>query len=152
MKRPAFSTLLANYYSNKVVTRDDLYAELGWDDLIDNPLYENTCSVRVSLALIKVGIPVKGRIKVKIGPYKGKMIEPGLLKLARMLATKEYFGKPEKFITENAEAGVGNRQGIIAFIKLPGYEGGGHMDLISGSVCGSDCYWDAEEIWFWELT
>jgi hypothetical protein len=152
MKRPSFSALLANYASNKVVTRDDLYFELGWDDLINNETYHNTCAARISLALIKTGIRVKGRIRIKAGPYKGELIEPGLLRLARILATKEYFGKPEKFLAEDAEAGVGGRKGLIAFIKLPGYEGGGHMDLISYNVCASDCYWDAREIWFWELT
>jgi len=152
MKRPAFSTLLANYYSNKVVTRDDLYFEIGWDDLIDNRLYENTCAVRISLALIKSGIPVKGRIRIKAGPHKGKMIEPGLLRLARMLATREYLGKPEKFVIGNAETEIEGRKGIVAFIKVPGYEGGGHIDLIDECVCASDCYWDAREIWFWELT
>jgi Type VI secretion system (T6SS), amidase effector protein 4 len=152
MKKPSFSALQAEYYSNRNVTRDDLFYELGWDDLINNDAYHNTCSVRISLALIKVGIPIKGRIRIKAGPYKGKMIEPGLLKLARMLATKEYFGKPEKFTSEDAGFGIYKRKGIVAFIGIPGYEGGGHMDLISGSVCGSDCYWDAKEIWFWELT
>ena len=34
---PTFDSLWTNYASNKDVTREALYKELGWDSLINNP-------------------------------------------------------------------------------------------------------------------
>ena len=155
--KPPFHSLQAAYQSNKVVLRENLFQELGWDDLIANPAYTNTCAIRVSLALIKNCINVRGRLQIKKGRHKGFYIEPGQAKLAKMLAEPSYFGAPEIFKKNNVQEGIGNRKGVVAFWNIPGYMNGrgGHIDIISSpgrfQVCGSDCFWDASEIWFWEF-
>lgn len=158
MNKPSFEKLQSNYASNKSIDRETLYTEIGWKDLINNPVYKNTCAVRISLALIKSGISVQGRMKINSGPHKNMLIEPGQHKLSEMLASPTYFGGPEKFSTKDAMQKIGNRKGIISFMNIPGYNGGqgGHIDLVSTDTggyyaCASDCFWDAKEIWFWEL-
>ena len=63
--------LLKNYPSNRVVSRDTLFQQIGWDDLIKNPGYGNTWAIRVSLALIRSGVTIPG------GRLPIKRIEPG---------------------------------------------------------------------------
>lgn len=78
------------------------FAEIGWEDLIPKPEYNNTCAIRVSLALIKCGFTLNGRIAIKKGKYKGKLIEPGQAKLARMLAERQYLGPQKIFPRDDA--------------------------------------------------
>ncbi|WP_081074798.1 T6SS effector amidase Tae4 family protein [Burkholderia cepacia] len=147
--------LRGHYPGNKVVSREALYRELGRQDLITHPSYENTCAIRVSLALVKCGMSLRGGLAIQKGPHCGRRIEPGQARLARMPAEPAYFGKAEAFRRNDAMAGVGNRKGIMAFWNIPGYMNGrgGHIDLIDGAraVCGSDCYWEASGVWFWPL-
>jgi hypothetical protein len=164
--KPFFTTIKMNYSSNKLVEKQYLFKEIGWDDLIDDPAYNNTCAIRVSLALIKSGMNIGGRLQIKKGDYKGKFIEPGHAKLSLLLKEPRHFGNPDK--GENgkigyrtfaeAEKGIGRRKGVISFWKIPDYlDGrGGHIDITFSYLwmfrdCGSDCFWDASEIWFWEL-
>ncbi|MFP3616332.1 T6SS effector amidase Tae4 family protein, partial [Paraburkholderia sp. SIMBA_050] len=88
------------------------------------------CAIRVSLALIKCGFTLNGRIAIKKGKYKGKLIEPGQAKLARMLAERQYLGPPEIFPRDDALRSIGNRRGVIAFWNIPDYMSGrgGHID------------------------
>lgn len=156
--KPTFATLSNNYSSNRTVSLEALYKEIGWDDLIENSAYANTCAIRVNLALIKSGINVRGRMAIKKGPHKGKLIEPGQAKLSAVLAEIPLFGVPEKFKSADAEKGIGHRRGIVSFWRIPGYlnDRGGHIDLVSPAlggiqICGSSCFWNSQEVWFWEL-
>lgn len=156
--KPTFATLANNYSSNRSVSHKTLYQEIGWDDLIGNTAYANTGAIRVSLALIKSGIKVRGRIAIKNGPHKGKLIEPGQAKLSALLAETQLLSAPEKFKTVDADKGIGHRRGIVSFWRIPGYlnDRGGHIDLVSPAlggiqICGSSCYWNSQEVWFWEL-
>jgi hypothetical protein len=74
----SFNVLRNNYPRKQDIERPALFKEIGWDDLIDNDAYENTCAIRVSMALIKCGVTIpEGRMAIKNGPHKGKMLEPG---------------------------------------------------------------------------
>ena len=142
---------------------DQLFESLGWDDLKGQAAYENTCAIRMSFCLIRAGITVPGRLKIHKGAYKNKWIEPGQIKLTHILARSGYFGAPEK-ISGGSTSAFSDKQGIVSFIKIPGYvvDGGlsGHIDLVrSGKFlwlwdqfeCASDCYWNAAEYWFWPV-
>lgn len=161
----SLSTLWKNYPGPKV-KKDAMFDELGWPDLKGDPSYRNTCAIRLSYCLIKSGITVPGRLRVKAGLHKGKMIEPGQERLSRILSTSAYFGKPTIFKVKDSEKVLEKKQGIISFMNMPSYqlpEGGfgGHIDLIQHEqflvfwdrvICGSGCYWDAATCWFWPLS
>ena len=154
--KPRFDKIKQTYQDTHAFPREVLYQELGWGDLVNNPAYENTCAVRISLALIKLGITLPGRLMIKAGPHKGKMIEPGQAKLSHLLARPTLLGAPEKCKMVDVHKMIGNRRGIIAFFKIPTYGNGGHIDLIAPDrggvhVCASACYWNASEVWFWPL-
>lgn len=138
---------------------EELFKEIGYDYKklkADNPDFENTCAVRMSLALLKNNIDFIGRIIIKDGPYKGKKIEPGAKLLADQLYKQNMFGKAEIY-SDIREAGrkLRNRKGVVYFHKIVGY-GGGHIDLLEPvgdnmMDCNSGCHTNCKEIWFWEL-
>lgn len=162
--RPLYEQLKRNHYSSNeahpdFVSRGSLFLEIGYnaDELIkSNPGYQNTCAVRLSLALLKCNIAFSGRLPIKAGPYKGNKIEPGAKLLADQLYKGHVFGKAEIY-TDIRKAGLSlrNRKGVVFFNIISGY-GGGHIDLLeplSDNVfqCHSNCYVDCKELWFWEL-
>jgi hypothetical protein len=161
--KPAFSVLKANHSSSEFTSADyasaeDLYKELGYDMtslLKENPGYANTCATRMSLALLKSNVAFAGRLRVKDGPYKGRMFEPGAKLLADALTSSGAFGKPLVIAdATKASATVDKKQGVAFFWKITGYDGG-HIDLIetanTAQVCHSHCYFNCKEVWFWEL-
>jgi hypothetical protein len=161
--KPSYALLKGNHkssdpFSSSYVAGPEIYSEIGYnyDTLIkQNPAYENTCAVRMSLALLKTGVIFTGRLPIKDGTLKGHSIESGAKLLADQLMRKDVFGKPELFKdASKASAKIGNRSGVVFFHKITGY-GGGHIDLIDGlsavQLCNSGCYFGAAEVWFWEL-
>ncbi|WP_338849283.1 T6SS effector amidase Tae4 family protein [Massilia sp. W12] len=134
-----------------------LYEDIGYslDALVtQNPGYENTCAVRMSLALLASGLKFKGRLMIKSGLYKGRMIEPGAKLLADQLSKN--LAKPLIFQdARNAQIQLAGKQGVIFFDRIVGY-GGGHIDLIEASksslVCHSHCYFNCKQVWFWALS
>nr|WP_279609311.1 T6SS effector amidase Tae4 family protein [Burkholderia anthina] len=122
---------------------------------MSNPSYANTCAIRVSLALVRSGMTLRGGLVIQKGLHRGRRIEAGQARLARMLAEPAYFGKAEVFRRDDAAAGIAGRKGVAAFRNIPGYMNGrgGHIDLIdcARALCSSDCYWTASTVWFWPL-
>lgn len=146
-------------YQPGFLSPEELFKEIGYDYQAlkaSNPNYENTCGVRMSLALLKNNVDFTGRFIIKDGPYKGKKIEPGAKLLADQLYKDSVFGKAEVY-TDIREAGrkLRNRKGVVYFHRIAGY-GGGHIDLLeplSNNMfqCNSGCHTDSKEVWFWEL-
>jgi Type VI secretion system (T6SS), amidase effector protein 4 len=158
-----YDTLWNNHYSSdssraNYRDADAVFDEMGLDFekfVKEDPSYENTCAVRMSLALLKSSVPFTGRLKIKDGKFKGKRIEPGAKRLADELANPRAFGKPTWFSDPlKAEAKVKGNKGLIFFHKIVGY-GGGHIDCIDWtteqSICHSNCYFNCKETWFWKL-
>lgn len=128
---------------------------MNYDNLLQqDPGYENTCAVRMSLALIKSGVTFSGRLTIKDGPYKGRKIEPGAKLLADQLIRSDVLGRPIFVDVKKPIPALLGKKGIIFFWKIVGY-GGGHIDLIELTetvvVCQSNCFFDCKEIWFWPL-
>ncbi len=156
-----YSTLRTNFDSSNDFRWDylgqkDLFEEIGWEAFVGNPFYENTCAIRMSLALLKSGYEVtSGSHRILAGPYKGKRIEVNMAKLAKVLSEDHWFGKPETVTAPDVSAAIVARCGIIAFHRIPGFPGNGHIDLIDNSQaslrCASFCFFGAKEIWFWPL-
>jgi hypothetical protein len=158
--KPTFSELKRFHYSSDRSNKNFLdgssvYGEIGHDIkklMKQNPAYENTCAVRMSIALIKAGVSINGRLPINTGAYKGRKIETGAKLLADELMRT--IGKPLVFKPADAATKINGRKGIIFFNKIPGY-GGGHIDLVEPVngmyLCNSSCFFYAEEVWFWEL-
>jgi len=157
MFKPLYADLARNFPRRDMVPRDALLREIGWDDLIANTNFQNTCAIRASLALIKSGVPLSGRMKIRKGPFQGKRIEPGQVKLAHLL--KAYWGMPEQFEgSEAAIAGIGKRCGLVSFfnVRPDKTDPLGHIDIVEPTLfgtlsCGNDCFWSAKFTWFWPL-
>lgn len=159
--RPGYSALKANHYSStpgndNYRTGNAVFSEIGIDLaalMKDNRAYENTCAVRMSIALLKCKVVFEGRMKIKSGAFKGLKIEPGAKLLADALS-KSTFGKPKYLSPATAPKEIGTKKGLVFFDRVIGY-GGGHIDLIepqsNTQVCHSDCYFVCKEVWFWEL-
>lgn len=156
-----FATLKKHHSSSNITDADFLdaeqvYSSIGYDlnTLIkQNPGYENTCAVRMSVALLTSNIIFTGRLPIKTGALKGRMIEPGAKLLADQLL--KVLGRPQIWHdAAQAKNDLLNKQGIVFFDRISGY-GGGHIDLIESSkdglVCHSHCYFNCKEIWFWKL-
>ena len=163
MTKPLFATLYANHYSSdlnqvgRYVDGTDVYTEIGYDIdklMKQDPNYRNTCATRMSMALMKSGVPMSGRMKVKAGALKGRSIEPGAKLLADQLSQKHLLGKPQILKPSEALKKLEGKQGVVFFWKMTGYSGG-HIDLIkvdkAAEVCSSRCYLTSGEIWFWPL-
>jgi hypothetical protein len=160
--KPSYSVLKRNHYTSDkyksdFVSGETLYSELGYDQtalIKQNGGYVNTCATRMSLALIKSGVPVHGRLKIKAGKYKGRTVEPGAKLLADHLASPHALGKPQVFKASEASAKLSGKKGVVFFWKVDGY-GGGHIDVIestnSAHLCNSACYFASKEVWFWPL-
>jgi hypothetical protein len=162
MKVP-FAALRMHFPDRFNVSREELYHWIGYPENIENPNFENTCAIRISLALLGAGFPNPGTWPIKAGKYKGRMIETRQKKLSNWLVRQ--LGQPEKFKSgQEAQAKIGTRNGLISFFKLNGpIDNQGHIDIVMidrwGKYlrCNNDnadqggCYWDAVSIWFWPL-
>lgn len=157
--KPSFYAVSQAYPRKPEYQKAQLFHMIGWDDLINNGNYDNTCAIRVNIALASAGMLIPGRMRIKAGKLKGRSIEPGQGRLAHLLTRPSMLGAPEIFRGNNeARKGIGSRKGVIAFWNLYSTptNGQGHIDLVSPAeggfnLCAGACYFDAKEIWFWPL-
>lgn len=150
---PAFVSVRAKFPKSE--SREMLFTELGWADIIDHAGYKDTCAIRMSMALLHTGLTIPGAsMRVKAGPLKGKRIEPRQRRLSTTL--KQLWGQPESYGSEKtARAAIGDRSGLISFFRIGGGPGG-HIDLINPgpngfAECMRSCFFGCQEIWFWPL-
>ncbi len=173
--KPFFSILWNNYPHRHSWPRERLFREIGWEELINEPGYRNTCAIRLSVALQKSSFPISSSAGMNglKGETKGKAIEIRQDSLSRQL--RQFWGSPAILPKTDPENAIGEKNGVISFFRIPEYyvggRLGGHIDLVDGrdfiqipflyffertveapSACGLHCPWFAGEIWFWELT
>ncbi|PWF45089.1 T6SS effector amidase Tae4 family protein [Massilia glaciei] len=152
--KPSFAILFKGYPLRSALKRDVLYDSLGWADLKTHSGYQDTCAIRLSVALAAAGVAIPGRLTIKAGPLKGKPVEPGQRVLSNIL--RRLWGPPEVFKSaDEARDGIGNRTGVASFFRINGTPQG-HIDLIEpGSngfhTCAMECYFDSNAIWFWPI-
>lgn len=151
--KPPFSVMQRNY--PKTESREVLFNEIGWTDLINNNAYWDTCAIRMSYALRRSGVSFAGgSMRATAGRIKGQIIEIRQRNLSRALAF--LWGEPEKYSGEQAARdGIRKRAGVVSFFKISGGSGG-HIDLVEPGkngfpTCERSCYFTATSVWFWPL-
>lgn len=156
LPRPSYAALRAHYPDPYNVPAEELWRWIGYPEHVRDRAWENTCAVRMSLALAGVGILMPhGFLVVKAGKFKGRRLEIKQETLADYLTS--IWGEPDRFPTAIVRASIGDRRGLIRFVQLWGpFDPQGHIDLISADewqrlACeGGHIYWHAVECWFWE--
>lgn len=155
----SYASVRSKYQRNKDLDTPMLYTAIGYPEHANSIYWENTCAIRLSLALIKAGIPLPaGHMAVKAGPNKGMRIEQNVARLAGYLSKKGVLGEPEKYKSATQlRSKLGQRRGIVAFFSLlGGTDRQNHIDLVAPGdsgyhECASACYWGASNAWFWPL-
>jgi hypothetical protein len=125
------------------------------------PIFENQCSIRMSVCLVRSGISLakfRGTF-CWIHHHREHVLRAE--ELARWLDTPAADFVPSAEITKHSEAGAiaassyENRQGIVLFRNFWGTNNqGDHIDLWTGSQMSHgtpDYFGRSEEIWFWDL-
>lgn len=151
--KPVFAVL--RHYYPRTERREELYARIGWGDLVNHLGFKDTCAIRMSVGLAAAGVLLPGAMmRAKAGALKDKRIEPRQRQLSNIL--KRMWGAPETYDSEQAARdGIGNRTGVVSFFRISGGNGG-HIDLVWPGVngfqeCARSCFFGAREIWFWPL-
>lgn len=162
MTKPIYAVLVASYprkpaHGASGLDTAALYESIGHPEYAHNMYMENTCAVRVSLALLGAGVEITpGHMTVKAGKFAGRRIEQGQARLSEFL--RKRLGEPERFASGyQASTRIGQRRGIASFFHLnSGADPQGHIDLVEPATmgelqCAGACYWSAAEVWFWPL-
>jgi hypothetical protein len=163
MGKPIYAVLAASYPRKPRAPNDGgqdaaaSYRSMGHPEYAENMYMQNTCAVRVSLALLGAGIqPLPGHMTIKDGRFKGKRIEQSQKRLSDFL--KKRLGAPEVYSSGyEASRKIGARRGIVSFFRLnESWDPQGHIDLVEPATagdlkCARACYFSAEEVWFWPL-
>jgi hypothetical protein len=154
--RPTIGEFQKHYPSTDEMDRISLFKSIGWDRLLDNPAFNDTCAIRGSIGLIGCKVPLKGRVQILAGDHKGKWIEPGQHKLTIWLA--HYWGQPDEKLATKDLRKLEGRHGIISHFNINPESpiAQGHFDVLDATPtelrrCASHCFWTAAETWFWEL-
>lgn len=163
--KPKFSDLLAKYKVRPTSVHDC--------KLIDPTQSEiNTCAARMSEALVLANKRIASRSAIGklgtgggdgasflLGKYGysrfGKLCPHGISRGAQDLAAflahhwgHQTLGWPAQTA---APKNVKGKKGIIAFMKIPGFSGQGHIDLWNDDKAVGHDYWEAETIWLWVI-
>ncbi len=130
MNRPVFSSLRNNYRTSIVSD------------------YDNTCAIRMSMALIAVNRDYKQAFRSSTANRTGKGYVRGAQDLAVIL--NRLWGVRDQGWSGTAGTPVGN--GVICYMNIPGFSGQGHIGLWeNGAPYNNDAYWSANPVWFWRL-
>jgi hypothetical protein len=166
--KPRFSDLLTHYDTEPESTHI-------CPRLISRPVVINTCAIRISEGLVLANGLARSRAAItaltsKAGTgksfllgkydYKANLCPHGIGRGASDVGywLREQWGRPT-YTWENpggvpTELAVGDPPltGVLCFIKIPGYEGQGHMDVWNESAPVGHASWDAAKILFWKLS
>lgn len=126
----SFTTLKSNY---PTAPKPALFQSLGgqWPSLVNDKNYENTCAIRMSVALRKSGLPIPQVFKEAI-TGKGLALT---IKVATMRdVVRGFFGDSYWGISKvpGQPVNVPNRTGIIVY-HVAWSNATGHFDLWTGS-------------------
>ncbi len=139
-----FSTLWDNY---PLQSREDLFNALGggWPALITDHAYDNTCTIRFSVALNKSGLPVPTDLAAKDGGLRDGAGHPIAIRVATAeeIVTRQFgasfWGMSHQPGAPLDLSTVPPRNGILIY-RVKGGDASGHVDLWNGHGCRNDCH------------
>ena len=141
--KPSFATLKANYRTQS----SQIHA--------CSMAFPNTCAIRMSEALVRTNAAFTAVFKAS-----GKNVCPhgnvrGAQDLGSILQSSAGFGM-RNFGWNGTASGeppktASGEKGIVCYMKIPGFDGQGHIDLWDGSNAVGSSYWNALTIWMWTL-
>ena len=116
--------------------RSDLYRSLGgqWPDLIDDPNYQNTCAVRLSIALKAGGVSIPADLREAIdGQGSPLVIKVRTMErlLTRLLGQSDWGMSKQPGVPVQA-SDLPPRSGIVVYHR-DWSDSTGHFDLWTGS-------------------
>ncbi|MFT3788329.1 MAG: T6SS effector amidase Tae4 family protein [Tepidisphaeraceae bacterium] len=146
--RPSFAALWEAYPRG---TPGDVVGMIGGKVAYNydtDPLYRNTCAIRISRALNYGSAPIQRGVAGALSNsgsdkrwYIFRMAELGNYLTAR-------YGAPAELPTDASAKSLAHRHGIVSFGKL-------HIDLWNGDTCGTANYFGSDKftgpILFWEM-
>ena len=128
-----FSELRSAY---PIMGKAELFSELGgeWPGLVDNPSYQNTCAIRMSVALAANGYKISGKYKEAVSGSGQALILR--VKTMHSLVTS-IFGQSSWGMSKNPGTKISPddlpaRSGIICF-QANWSDATGHFDLWDGA-------------------
>ncbi|MDP9993825.1 hypothetical protein J2W28_004472 [Variovorax boronicumulans] len=124
----------------------ELFASLGggWSALVGKPAYANTCTVRLSAALIALGISIPEDLATKDGGHRdGK----GRRMIVKVTTARELLEGMLGASTWSTSKQAGTDYmgafpawtGIMLYL-VPNGDAGGHVDLWDRQGCRVDCH------------
>ena len=117
--------------------------------------FPNTCAIRMSEALVKTDESFLEIFKQSSRNKCAHSYIRGAQDLASILAQPSVFGPRSYGWTGGGSNTVPSNakgiQGVICFMKIPGFSGQGHIDLWDKEYAVGSSYWNAQTIWLWEL-
>jgi hypothetical protein len=168
--KPSFDALVTSYETE----RDSVHDCPGLYGKKPIPPHINTCALRVAEALVLANGLVASRDAITaltaragngkaflLGPYgyAANLCPHGIARGPRDLAhfLRQQWGDPDRTWPAQ-KGGEGSRpddargeRGVMAFVKIPSYEGQGHIDVWNGDAAIGHAYWNAAEILLWRL-
>jgi hypothetical protein len=162
--KPRFDLLLASYK-----TDPESVHPCAILNPTDKPDGINTSAARMSEALCIASGIAADRLQIRAGQKKGddypllggygyrlfgNLCNHGIARGARDLGEflGHQWGQPQAFSKlSEAPAELSGRTGVLCFVKIPGYDGQGHVDVWNKQGCVGHAYWDSAKTWFWEL-
>lgn len=162
-KRPKWSDVYDGYPKSASGLSDQPAREvfiylLGEDYYEKNKsIFTDACAARISIALLKAGVNLKGQFNVLSGDLKGKQFITSSIEMRKWLT--ENWGEPEEEIKDpeglsDVQSVIKDKKGIYAMVPRAGEfsRAVGHMTLWTGNgVIGSDYADSARCVYFWEL-
>jgi hypothetical protein len=155
------------------ISSPDLLVAHGWN--VDQ--YSNTCAIRLSIMLNQLG----GNLKITREKAKGAGLDPSRIAFSKktgwyyILSAKEmwtyltkYLGKPhqqwpkgkrfpaytdfQQNFNQEIESVVSGKKGIVAFDKIFGFSGTGHVDVFDGTKLSDAPHWyPCESLMVWYI-
>ncbi|MDX3911714.1 MAG: T6SS effector amidase Tae4 family protein [Sphingobium sp.] len=132
----------------------------GWPALIGDKRYENTCTIRLSVAMHAIGSPPPADLvaadgKMKDGAGRGICIRvPTANKWLQGLLGNETWGMT-KIPGTDLKPPLPDWTGILLYLVPGGIDAAGHVDLWNKGDCRVDCHVDyardATDLKLWRL-